>query len=109
MSDYIIDILGPAHLSVADAICGMMIERGISPQQLSAAIAARNAELASELSAQAAQHKSPGAAQPMPEHTGQCPSCGGGRIRVISEDGLRILACYDCRWSGIIQEVPHGA
>ena len=109
MSDYIIDILGPAHLSVADAICGMMIERGISPQQLSAAIAARNAELASELSAQAAQHKSPGAEQPMPEHTGQCPSCGGGRIRVISEDGLRILACYDCRWSGIIQEVPHGA
>lgn len=109
MSDYIIDILGAAHLSVADAICGMMIERGISPQQLSAAIAARNAELASELSAQAAQHKSPGAAQPMPEHTGQCPSCGGGRIRVISEDGLRILACYDCRWSGIIQEVRHGA
>lgn len=58
-----------------------------------------------------AELSAPGAAQPMPEHTGQCPSCGGGRIRVImiSEDGLRILACYDCRWSGIIQEVPHGA
>lgn len=66
-------------------------------------------QVVAELSAQAAQHKSPGAEQPVPEHTGQCPSCGGGRIRVISEDGLRILACYDCRWSGIIQEVRHGA
>ena len=39
-----------------------------------------------------------------------CPSCGGSKIRTISEDGLSILACYDCRWSGIINtEVRHGA
>lgn len=77
-----------------------MLAAGVAPQDLliqaDAALAAR------PVAARPAEKP----ARPSPA----CPSCGGARVRMLVQEGLLINACYDCRWSGIINtEVRHGA
>ena len=51
MTEMIIDILGPAHLATAEALCGLMLERGVTPAQLLAAIRQHNARAVAAMAA----------------------------------------------------------
>lgn len=73
MPERIIDTIGAAHLSIADAICALMIERGVPPAALRTAIAVYHARLAAEMAA-AADAPVPDWTQPQDGMV--CPRCG---------------------------------
>lgn len=125
MTEMIIDILGPAHLATAEALCGMMLERGVTPAQLLAAIRQHNARAVAAMAAQAAT-----AARQPPAQAGQqgntprrtragdraevagaCPACGGTLELVqlcpqASPHWRTQAACMaeHCTWHGLSTE-----
>ena len=94
------DIFGAyvGHEPTIAAFLRQIIAENISPVE---AMAAYDQYMASQLR----QLVRPSAHAEQP----RCPSCGSARTRIIRADGLLIQACHDCRWSGVIKEVSHGA
>ena len=112
MPDVIIDILGPAHLATAEALCGMMLERGVTPAQLLDAIREYNARAGAAMAAQAAAEAPP---EPVPPAGQFCPRCGSQLALQplcphVSPHWRTAVACSndDCAYHGLsVHNLPY--